>query len=395
MIRRLYPLFFLALFATASHAAPVQSVTEEPRITVYTERSDATVSALYFPIYQLFTDDGGLGIAMTVEDGDHKHSILIYGDQELTYQIHISYEVPGHKNLSKKLFLFPGENPVVAVEQLPGYDRELVIRNSPVYEQEREFGLNVLQPIVQEQRALYRQMGEKNDQRGTPEHNELARRFQELQDSITILRIEYIRHHPDTLLAGYLLQYLPEQTLFSELYERLGENVRSGPLREFIEANKVLHQSLSSYEEIRQGLYQLPFVPEFTLATPDERAIRLSDLYGQGKYILLDFWGSWCGSCVAGIPKLKELHERFSDKLTIISVNSDTNRESWLKGIEKYDLNWINVFDGNQGPIAESYGVDIFSTKALISPEGKLIDIKTVKDIDHFYANLIELLETE
>lgn len=90
----------------------------------------------------------------------------------------------------------------------------------------------------------------------------------------------------------------------------------------------------------------------------------------KGKYLLFDFWSVGCAPCIAAFPEMKEIHEAHSDKLTIISISTDT-RDVWQEGLKRHPLPWINLndFKGMSGYSAR-YGVRGIPTYVLVSPHG-------------------------
>ncbi|MDH6303861.1 peroxiredoxin [Parabacteroides sp. PF5-5] len=92
----------------------------------------------------------------------------------------------------------------------------------------------------------------------------------------------------------------------------------------------------------------------------------------KGKYILLDFWSAGCGPCIAAIPEMKEISEQYKDKLTVISISSDS-KDLWKKTSAEKDITWINLndFKLTEG-IFMNYGVTGIPHYAMISPEGIL-----------------------
>ncbi|WP_025743280.1 TlpA family protein disulfide reductase [Aquimarina pacifica] len=129
--------------------------------------------------------------------------------------------------------------------------------------------------------------------------------------------------------------------------------------------------------------------PDFDTALIDGAAFKLSDL--QGKYVLLDFWGSWCGPCLKEIPELVELHQKHPDKLIIVTIALEKDSFSWKKVASKYGFTWKNqIVDQNKfvmmSSIARKYGVTEIPAKFLISPEGKLIGRRSFKQIYSLFS---------
>ncbi len=129
--------------------------------------------------------------------------------------------------------------------------------------------------------------------------------------------------------------------------------------------------------------------PDFEATLIDGAAFKLSDL--QGKYVLLDFWGSWCAPCRKENPKLVALHQKHSDKLTIVTVALEKDASSWKKVAKKDGFIWKNqIVDQNSfvmlSAIARKYGVSAIPAKFLISPEGKLIGKPTFEEIDVLFS---------
>ena len=102
----------------------------------------------------------------------------------------------------------------------------------------------------------------------------------------------------------------------------------------------------------------------------------LSDFAEKGNYVLLDFWASWCGPCFVQVPKLKEIYEEYHSKgFEIFGVSIDTNKESWLKSIEKHNMNWIHVssLKGWDCPAGKLYGIMTIPATYLIDSKGIII----------------------
>lgn len=115
--------------------------------------------------------------------------------------------------------------------------------------------------------------------------------------------------------------------------------------------------------------------PDFTLNNPAGEAVSLSSF--QGKYVLIDFWASWCQPCMIEMPNVIEQYQTYNDKgFEIIGVSLDQTKDAWVKTIEAQKMDWTHVWDmeqGAQGEVANSYGVTGIPHTVLLDKEGKII----------------------
>lgn len=117
--------------------------------------------------------------------------------------------------------------------------------------------------------------------------------------------------------------------------------------------------------------------PEIEIAGVDGKTIRLSDY--KGKYVLIDFWASWCGPCRKESPTLVKAYEQYKDQnFTIFSVSLDNNKDKWLAAIQTDGLNWQahgSSLNSWNCPVARRYNVSSIPHSLLIDPQGNVIAI--------------------
>jgi thiol-disulfide isomerase/thioredoxin len=132
-------------------------------------------------------------------------------------------------------------------------------------------------------------------------------------------------------------------------------------------------------------------VADFTLA--DTAGTQHSLATYRGKYVLLDFWGHWCGPCVRAMPKVNALHQQYAGKLTIIGVamESASSAPLWKKAIRQYQVPGLQLSElqEDNGPVITGYNINAYPTYMLLDPQGKLV--ARTNDVDDITKQLAAL----
>lgn len=114
--------------------------------------------------------------------------------------------------------------------------------------------------------------------------------------------------------------------------------------------------------------------PDFTLKTPDGKTVKLSDY--KGRYVVLDFWASWCSDCRKDLPNMVAMQEKYAGKgIVFIGVSFDDKKENWTAAIEKYGLGYTQVSElkkWKETEISKAYAIKWIPTLYLIDPAGRV-----------------------
>lgn len=267
------------------------------------------------------------------------------------------------------LILQPGEVVEINISGVPMREN-MKISGSEFTEQFIDLG-DRIHPFEISQDSLERaynsiQDPNEKNRRGN-EFRGLAVQMKEQQDAV--IR-EFISQNPSSLACLFFLNQLDinkELELFDKVNTSLLENY---PNNVFV---KELNYTVTAEKSMKVGM----LAPDFEMESPDGTMIKVSDF--RGKYLLLDFWASWCAPCRRENPKVVTLYKQFKDNgFEILGVSLDDNREKWLKAIDDDGLVWNHVSDLKkwESAGAKAYAVRAIPHTVLIGPDGKIIALK-------------------
>lgn len=132
----------------------------------------------------------------------------------------------------------------------------------------------------------------------------------------------------------------------------------------------ILKQKIEDMQQVNIG----GMAPNFELTTPEGKKLSLKEL--RGHIVLLDFWASWCGPCLAEVPNLKAIYEKYHSKgLEILGVSLDEKEAAWKSAIERKALTWRHVssLKGWKCPVAKRFKVTGIPRMYIIDQQGKII----------------------
>ena len=205
------------------------------------------------------------------------------------------------------------------------------------------------------------------------------------------VQADYVRRHPDDDLSLFILAEIRSKWV-DELFPTLTERVKSGRLAPIAQAFEQGFQIRKKFEENRKKMAEGIEAPDFTLNALDGRPLTLSAL--RGKYVVLDFWGSWCGACIGEFPELKKYYKKYKDRMEILGIDCRDKEETWRNAVERHRLPWLHVRDEDHPDVSLLYAISVYPTTVVVDPEGRIAKI-VQGESPVLYEYLDELFQTE
>jgi thiol-disulfide isomerase/thioredoxin len=144
---------------------------------------------------------------------------------------------------------------------------------------------------------------------------------------------------------------------------------------EKLRAFSPIEMTAAHLENTRNTAVGRPFV-DFTMNDPYGNEVSLSDFVGQGNYVLLSFWATWCGPCIQLLPFYNEIYAKYRDSgFNIVSVSLDNTHEAWIAGLERLEMPWAHMSDILvwRSPAIVSYAIRGIPQSVLFDREGTII----------------------
>lgn len=220
--------------------------------------------------------------------------------------------------------------------------------------------------IYTDYREGYTQLNDNAELSDEQKHAEMGKLREQIMGRNEKLHSDlFAANNNNPLGAMAMLQLAGDKAQFDSLYNIAGEAVRN---------NESVVKEKQRYENIEKTAEGKMFT-DFTIenGSAEGTPVSLSDYVGKGKYVLVDFWASWCGPCRGEMPNLAEVYKKFKgDKFEIVGVAVWDKRADTEKALTQLPITWPVIFDAQQVP-TDIYGINGIPQIILFGPDGTIV----------------------
>ena len=171
----------------------------------------------------------------------------------------------------------------------------------------------------------------------------------------------FVKRYPDSPVSLGIVEYICRSAKSDDILEYVSYLSERQQGKESV-------KSLAEYAERKRKTEEGAEAPLFTLKDDRGNTVNLSDY--RGKYLLVDFWASWCGPCRASFSLVAGLYKKYAgDKFDILGVSLDQNEEAWRNALKEEKCAWTQVVDLD-GSVAREYAVSTIPMMLLVAPDG-------------------------
>jgi len=334
-----------------------------------------TVGHLNHPAktYLMYNDASGKKIdSANIVNGDFIFKGII--DQPRGAVLYISKTGAGFESTDPVYILFYLESGIIEIKT-PNTLDHAVVTGGPINLDNNELN-TLLQENNEELRKVHEAYGAISPEQSNQNNirDILDKRNQALVIARKAIYLKFIKQHPSSMMSLFALKNYERPVAnisdIEPIFNMLSANIREST------AGKSYEAEIGRMKHLEVGA----IAPDFTLSDPTGKITSLHDF--KGKYVLVDFWASWCPPCRADNPNVVKLYSAYKDRgLVVLSVSLDNVKSSWLKAIQEDKLPWMQLSDlkgYNPGGVAKLYSLDGIPQNYLIGPDGKIINKATI-----------------
>lgn len=204
--------------------------------------------------------------------------------------------------------------------------------------------------------------------------------FDKIRANYNYKRLEFAKSNPSLEVAANYLQSQEKDSII-RYFPLLSQKVKEST------QGQLLQERIKAWNQVDVG----KLAPSFSSTTIAGKAFHLSDL--QGKYVVLDFWGSWCGPCIKEFPKMKEYYKKYEERVEFVGIACKDENSNWRRAVKETGISWIQILNNESDDLAIKYTIEAYPTQVLIDPKGKIVQV--FRKSEEFYKWLDKLFVTK
>lgn len=372
------------LFAAFMLAGVCSAQPKAADIRISVALSDITDSVIIYPMNKI---EKRWGTPVRTLPVNGKATVSLPLAEATNLLIYANRGSKGQMMMAMPMNLFvvgvPGETLTVS-----GTSTDYRISGSPLYRQYGEaIGLAILQKGYQHLADTLQNMQKQGISQDSLKVFRTLR-LQAMTERKNAAILRYIRTNPRQEASVLLLSELDTDGFF-EADPLLDRNVKEGRLKGIYETVRASYVKRKQKAEAAKTLAPGAPAPDFTLDDLNKRPVSLSGL--RGRYVILDFWGSWCSWCIKGFPDMKKYYDKYKGRIEILGIDCNDTDAKWREAVRKHQLPWLHVRNTDQTAVDVKYAISGYPTKVIVDPEGRIVRIVVGED-PKFYDYLDELM---
>ncbi|MDR2038209.1 MAG: AhpC/TSA family protein [Bacteroidales bacterium] len=182
---------------------------------------------------------------------------------------------------------------------------------------------------------------------------------------------DFVQKHPNTVVSAFIITNMLSRYISPDQLEPVINSFDDTYSQS--QWVTLMKDNLATFKRTQIG----QMFTDITLQSPEDQPVSLSNYAGKGKYVLMDFWASWCRPCRIANPHIVKLYDKYKNKgFEIVGISLDRNKDEWTEAIAADDLKWPHMSDLKfwQSEAAKLYSVNSIPYTILLDKEGKILE---------------------